>query len=50
MLWYWIEMQDAGMPMPAALISMPMPSYEKHPDPDHCFSAYVTVAFLPVRQ
>jgi hypothetical protein len=27
MLPYWTEIQDAGMPMPAALTSMPMPSY-----------------------
>jgi hypothetical protein len=29
MLWYLIEMPDAGMLMPAALGSMPMPSYSK---------------------
>ena len=27
MLPYWTEIQDAGMPMPAALTSSPMPSY-----------------------
>jgi hypothetical protein len=28
MLRYWTEIQNAGMPIPAALTSMPMPRYE----------------------
>jgi hypothetical protein len=27
MLWYWTELMNAGMPMPVASASMPMPSY-----------------------
>jgi hypothetical protein len=31
MLRYWTEKMNAGMPMPAALTSMPMPSYDLYP-------------------
>jgi hypothetical protein len=28
LLWYVTEMTDAGMPMPALVLRMPMPSYD----------------------
>jgi hypothetical protein len=33
MLQYWAKIQDAGMPMPAASTSMPMPSYDYYSEP-----------------
>jgi hypothetical protein len=27
-VWYWTKLRDAGMPMPALVSSIPMPSYD----------------------
>jgi hypothetical protein len=30
LVWCWTKIQDAGMPMPVLVSSMPMPSYASH--------------------